>query len=84
MIVLMLISAMCKVKAQDAERKAARQCPSGDLPKDLIIYPAKRTPSEEFFEKHTEREVNSEDEEFAAFEYEGRTYACESFFERHV
>ena len=52
---------------------------------DLIIYPAKKTPSEEFFEKlHTEREVNSEDEGLAVFEYEGRTYACESFLERRV
>ncbi len=51
----------------------------------LLIYPAKKTPSEEFFEKlHTEREVNSEDETLSAFEYEGRTYACESFLERRV
>ncbi len=51
----------------------------------LILYPAKKTPSEGFFEKlHTEREVKTEDEELAAFEYEGRPYACESFLERHV
>lgn len=45
----------------------------------------KKRPSEAFFEKlHSEREVKPEDEELAAFEYESRTYACESFLERHV
>ncbi len=52
---------------------------------ELIVYPAQKTPSEAFFESlHTEREVSTEDEELAAFEYEGRPYACESFLERHV